>query len=138
MKLAVRLEFCWPEEMAIERPPLLHCGASSNEVQGLSVFRRSVASFSRVPEIVTTLELVIARGNFDRWQLGFIEIDVIVLIVRITLVGFQSEIESSPFITKTKKYPRENLKAKIVGEKTYASYFVDIFCVFCKDFYTKI
>lgn len=77
--------------MAIETPPLLNRSAPADEVQRLSVLRRSVAALSGVPEIIARLELVIAGRNFDCGQLRLIEIHVVVLIVRVALIRFQSE-----------------------------------------------
>lgn len=78
--------------MAIETPPLLDRAAPADEVQRLSVLRGSVAALPGVPEVVTRLELMVTGRNFDCGQLRLIEIDVVVLVVRVALVRFQSEM----------------------------------------------
>lgn len=86
---------------------------------------------------------MVAWRYFNGTQLGLVKVHVVILVIRIALIMLQSENESE-FYNQNKRHisvGELNLKTEkceFFGENTHASYFVDIFCVLCKVFYTKV
>lgn len=100
MQLAVRLELSWPQQVTVERPPLLDRGTASDKVQRLAILACLVAALSRVPEMIAVLQLMIARRNFNYWQLRLVKVHIIVLVVRIA-IGVLHSKNSRGFIEIT-------------------------------------